>query len=189
MNKQIITIGRQCGSGGHLLGQTLAKTLGIPFYDKEAIEALTLRENAKEPSCTSLLFNLATGIYDGYLLTKPKEGDAVDGQAQCIRALADQGPCVIVGRCADHILRDRADCLRVFVYGSMEDRVRRMADREHLTEDEARRQIENKDFLRARHYRLITGQLWGQEANYDLTLNTSALDLDQCVASILAACQ
>lgn len=149
MNKQIITIGRQCGSGGHAIGKRLAQRLGIPFYDKDALETMTLRENTPEPSCTSLLFNLATGIYDGYLLTKPMEGDATAGLAQLIRDLADQGPCVIVGRCADYILQDRDDCLRVFVYGSMEDRVRRMADREHLTEDEARRQIENKDFLRA----------------------------------------
>lgn len=189
MNKQVITIGRQCGSGGHAIGERLAQRLGIPFYDKDALETMTLRENTPEPSCTSLLFNLATGIYDGYLLTKPTEGDATAGLAQLIRDLADRGPCVIVGRCADHILQDRADCLRVFVYGNMEDRVRRMADREHLTEDEARRQIENKDFLRARHYRLVTGQTWGQEENYDLTLNTSALDPDQCVEGILSACE
>ena len=193
MSKQIITIGRQCGSGGHIIGQEIAKKLGIPFYDKEFLENEGLRESAREPSCTSLLFGLATGMYDGYILSKSEElspAEQADAcQADLIRSLAEKGPCVIVGRCADFILRDRADCLKVFVHGDLEDRVQRLVTEDHLSQEEAQRQIRSKDSMRARHYQFVTDQPWGKSENYHLTLDSSELGIDRCIDLILACCQ
>ena len=193
MSKQIITIGRQCGSGGHIIGQEIAQKLGIPFYDKEFLETEAVREEAREPSSTSLLFSLATGMYDGYFLSKPEERSPAEQADACladlIRSLADQGPCVIVGRCADFILRDRADCLRVFVHGDLEDRVQRLVTEDHLSPEEAQRQIKSKDAMRARHYKFVTDQVWGRSENYHLTLDSSFLGIDRCIELILACCQ
>lgn len=188
MRKQIITIGRQCGSGGHIIGQEIAQRLGVPFYNKEFLETEAVREEVREPSSTSLLFSLATGMYDGYFLSKPEDRSPAE-QAELIRSLADQGPCMIVGRCADFILRDREDCLRVFIHGDLEDRVQRLIAEDHLPLEEAQRQVKSKDAMRARHYKFVTDQVWGRSENYHLTLDSSFLGIERCIELILACCQ
>ena len=189
MKKQIIAIGRQCGSGGYTIGREVAQRLSIPFYDKEYLDEKADEEAGHTPSCTSLLFSLATGMYDGYLLTKPSEAGLAAQQADLIRRLAAEGPCVIVGRCADHILRDREDCLRVFVCGDQDDRVNRMVTDEGLDPASAQRLVESKDAMRGRHYQYLTGKPWGKEENYDLVLDTTQLGLDRSIEKILEACE
>ena len=190
MKKQIIAIGRQCGSGGHTIGLELSQRLHIPFYDKEYLDAAADQEAGYTPSCTSLLFCLATGMYDGYLLTKPAgENSLAAHQAAIIQNLAQEGPCVIVGRCADHILRDREDCLRVFVQGDKDDRIHRMVTEEGLAPDSAQRLVESRDGMRRRHYENLTGKPWGDPQNYDLVLDTTQLGIDRCIERILEAYQ
>lgn len=189
MKKQIIAIGRQCGSGGYTIGRELAQRLNIPFYDKEYLDAAADQEAGHTPSCTSLLFCLTTGMYDGYLLTRPSGEGLAAHQSALIRRLADQGPCVFVGRCADYILRDREDCLRVFIHGDKGDRIHRLVTEEGLDPDSAQRLVESRDGMRSRHYQYLTGEVWGDEKNYDLILDSSALGLDRCMEQILAACE
>ena len=188
MKKQIIAIGRQCGSGGYTIGLELSQRLNIPFYDKEYLDATADAEAGYTPSCTSLLFCLATGMYDGYLLTKPAGEDALSAQqAALIRRLADEGPCVIVGRCADYILRDREDALRVFVHGDKDDRINRMVTEQGLDPDSAQRLVESRDGMRRRHYENLTGQPWGKVENYDMVLDTTQLGIDRSIEKILEA--
>ncbi len=189
MKKKIIAIGRQCGSGGYTIGRELAQRLEIPFYDKDYLDTAADAEANHTPSCTSLLFSLATGMYDGYLLNKAADHTLTDTQQNLIRKLADQGPCVIVGRCADHALKDREDCLRVFVCGDQDDRVHRLVTEENMTPDAAQRLVQSKDLMRGKHYQLVTGQPWGDPANYDLVLDSTQLGLDRCMEQILEACE
>lgn len=189
MKKQIITISRQSGSGGYLIGRELSERLGIPLYDKFFVEANACQGDDSAHSCTSLLFSLATGTYDGYLLDKPTEGDPTTYQGELVRRLADQGPCVFVGRCADYFLRGREDCLRIFLRGDMADRIERLVTRDGLTPDSAQRLAESRDAMRARHYNFLTDGVWGDPANYDLVLDSSELGLEACVEQILAACE
>ena len=190
MKKQIIAIARQCGSGGYTIGQELAARLGVPLYDKDYLDAHAHPDEGHVQSCTSLLFCLTTGMYDGYLLSKPVGETATDREADLIRRLADQGPCVFVGRCADYVLRDREDCLGVFVQGDKDDRIHRLVTEEKLFPDAAQRLVESRDKIRSTHYRNLTGGLtWGDPANYDLVLDTTQLGLDRSMEQILAACE
>lgn len=190
MKKQIIAISRQCGSGGYTIGEEIANRLGIPLYDKDYLDAHANSEEDHVQSCTSLLFCLTTGMYDGYLLSKPAGDDVTAQEAALIRRLADQGPCVFVGRCAEYVLRDRADCLGVFVRGELDDRIHRMVTEEKLFPDAAQRLVESRDKIRATHYKNLTnGQVWGDPANYDLVLDSSQIGIDRCIEQILAACE
>ncbi|MBR5533298.1 MAG: cytidylate kinase-like family protein, partial [Ruminiclostridium sp.] len=157
MRKQIITIGRQCGSGGFTIGKEIAQRLNIPFYDKDYLDAAADAEAGHTPSCTSLLFCLTTGMYDGYLLSGSADHTLTDTQQALIRRLADQGPCVIVGRCSDYALKDREDCLKVFLCGEEEDRIHRMVTDASLDHDSAQRLVQSKDMMRGKHYQLVTG--------------------------------
>ena len=190
MKKQIIAISRQCGSGGYTIAQELAARLGIPLYDKDYLDNHGYPDEDHVLSCTSLLFCLTTGMYDGYLLSKPVGEKTIEREANLIRSLADQGPCIFVGRCAEYVLRDREDCLRVFIQGDKDDRIHRMVTEEKLFPDAAQRLVESRDKIRSTHYRNLTGGLtWGDPANYDLVLDTTQLGLDRCMKEILAACE
>lgn len=191
MSKQIIAISRQCGSGGHTIGQELAKRLGVPFYDKAYLDRMAGDVENKDLSATNLLFTLSesTGMYDGYLLSKPESAAETRGEADIIRQLADQGPCVIVGRCADFVLKDREDCLRVFIHSDLESRVQRMVAEHEMSEDQARHLIRNKDALRSRHYNFACDIIWGKAENYHVTLDSCALGFDACIDLIKACCQ
>ena len=191
MSKQIIAISRQCGSGGHTIGQELAKRLGVPFYDKAYLDRLAGDEENKDLSATNLLFTLTetSGMYDGYLLSKDKDCASCRDEAAIIRNLADQGPCVIVGRCADFILQDRPDCLRVFIQSDLEARVRRMVEEHGMAEDQARHLIRNKDALRSRHYNFVCDTIWGKAENYHISLDSCDLGFDRCIDLIRACCQ
>lgn len=190
MKKQIIAITRQCGSGGYTMGKELAQRLNIPLYDKDYLDTHTSSGEDHVQSCTSLLFSLNSGMYDGYLLAQPGEDGESAREAALIRRLADQGPCVFVGRCAEHILRDRDDCLGVFICGDLDDRINRMVTEEGLSPDSAQRLVESRDRIRAVHYGYLTGgQVWGDPKHYDLVLDSSELGLDRCMEKILEACE
>ena len=190
MKKKIIAISRQCGSGGYTIGQELAARLGIPFYDKDYLDTHAHPDEDHVQSCTSLLFCLTTGMYDGYILSRAGGTPETDREAALIQRLADQGPCVFVGRCAEYVLRDREDCLGVFIQGDKDDRIHRMVTEEKLFPDAAQRLIESRDKIRATHYRNLTnGLTWGDPVNYDLVLDSTQLGLDRCMEQILEACE
>ena len=149
MGYKIITISRQCGSGGHTIGQALAEKLNIPQYDKKILEEVSRRsglaedviENEGEYSTSSKIFNIAMGVYNawdsGQRDTMPLREQINAYQTEFIREVADKGGCVIVGRCAEYILRERTDCLNVFIYGNQEERVKRVIEEHRVPDAEA----------------------------------------------------
>lgn len=201
MNKQIITIGRQCGSGGHTIGKMLSERLGIPLYDKEIIKTVSERsglsektvEQKGEYTTTSLLYNIATrGISAYNMLNKdslPLSDQINAYQTELIKELADKGPCVIVGRSADYILSEREDCLNVFIYGKLEDRMARVVKEHDVAEKDSKSHVLERDKKRSRYYKHITDQTWGLAENYDLCLNSSVLGIDKCVEIIVNCCK
>ena len=170
---QVITIGRQCGSGGHTIGSIVAERLGIPFYDKEIIKKVAERsglaeetvEREGEYSTTSLLFNVATRGISGFDVSDKNNmliRDIVNAyQTEYIKELAEKGPCVIVGRSADYILEDRDNCLNVFIHGDLADREKRVVEEHGVDPAEAAKHVLDRDKKRAKYYRHITDQVWG----------------------------
>ena len=176
----VITIGRQYGSGGSELGQILADKLGYAFYDKEIIEmtAGTTGYSSnyvgehQESLTNSLLYDLVNHMYTFPETESPKD-KIFDAQSKVIREIAAKGHCVIVGRCADQILKDRTDCLNVFLHAPLTNRIKRVLDKKSLTEKEAKNLILKEERRRADNYHYYTRQIWGASANYHLSLDTA----------------
>ena len=197
MKKQIITIGRQCGSGGHTIGKLVAEHLGIPFYDKRILEIVAQRSGLSEETVkeqgeytpNSLLYMIATNISYGYNLTSKENMPLPDQihafQTELIKELAEKESCVIVGREADYILQDCPDCFHVFVYGNLEDRKRRVISEHRVAANEAEAHVLGRDRKRAGHYKHYTDRTWGQASNYHLCMDSSYFGIDTCVEMIL----
>jgi cytidylate kinase len=198
VSSRIITIGRECGSGGHTIGKTVAARLGVSFYDKKLIELVAQRSGLSEEvireqgeyAAGSLLYELATNLSYGYMstdggMTLPDRIYAF--QSELIEELAGQEPCVIIGRCADYILRQRTDCLNVFIYAEKDDKVQRIIQRHQIDAKEAEKHIRERDKKRASHYFRYTDRNWGDMDNYDLCLNSGRLGIEKCVSMILDA--
>ncbi len=190
MKKRIITISREFGSGGHSLGELVAKKLGIAFYDQELIEKAVektgfshefVQEAGEYASSTSkLLFNMTlASSYSAVGL--PSNYDKIyAAQNNIIRSLADEDSCVIVGRCADYILRKREDCLNVFVHADLESRKKRVLERYgEQPKKSIEKRLEEKDKKRSLYYKHYTGNDWGDSRNYHLSVNTSAVGLER----------
>lgn len=198
--KIIITIARQYGSGGREIGEKVAELLSIPCYDRELITMSAQNENinpeiaerADEVAANSLLYTLAVGSnsfgaahHFGY--TMPINDRLFVLQSDLIRRLADKESCVIVGRCADYVLREHPNRLSVFVYADLEDRKKRVASRHDMTESKALDLINKTDRRRASYYNFYTGSKWGRYDNYHLALNSSTFGIDE-TASLIAEC-
>lgn len=197
--KKIITIGRELGSGGRTIGKMVANKLGIPYYDHELIDAAVEKsglstafvETTEQKVTSSLLYNLAMGTAYGYGILKdadkrtlPLSEQVYVAQKETIRSFAEKGSCVIVGRCADHILSDRDDVLKVFVYADKNKRAERCVNEYGLSQNSALKQIERSDKERSRHYNCFTDKTWGERINYDLLLNSGELGLEACAKII-----
>lgn len=175
----VITIGRQYGSGGSELGQILADKLGYAFYDKEIIEmtAGTTGYSSnyvgehQESLTNSLLYDLVNHMYTFPETESPKD-KIFDAQSKVIQEIAAKGHCVIVGRCADQILKGRTDCLNVFLHAPLTNRIKRVMSKKNLTEKEAKNLILREERRRADNYHYYTRQIWGASANYHLSLDT-----------------
>lgn len=183
----IITIEREFGSGGHLIGEKLAEQLQIPFYDEAIIERAALKsgfdknfiEKQEQKINNSLLFNIATsGFYSGGTL----HDQIFIAERDAIVEMAQTGACVIVGRCADYILRDKYNCMNIFVHADKEDRVKRVVEEYGVKGENVSAIVDKTDKQRARHYQYYSDQLWGAAENYHLTLNTSRFSIDQAVS-------
>lgn len=188
MSIPVITISREYGSGGRAIGEKLAKELGIPFYNKELI-LMAAKESglseeyikkAEQQKSTSFLYGLYMGAQQ-----LPMNDQIFLIQSKIIREIAEKGPCVIVGRCADYVLRD-ADVrlLRVFVSAPEEQRIARKMEQEHLTQPQAVRLLRKMDKQRRKYYETYTHHVWGDSTNYDLCIDTSTCTLDEAAARI-----
>ena len=198
MAKNIITIARQYGSGGREIGEKLAKKLNIPYYDKELIAMAAKQsgfseevfEKADERATNSLLYSLMMGSYTfgGNITTfndMPINDKLFLIQADIIKKAAQEGPCVIVGRCADYVLRDRKDCVNVFVHSDLASRIKRSTEQYGLPAAKAGDEILKIDKQRATYYRYYSEKKWGRAENYDLSLRSDSIGLDHCVDLII----
>ena len=198
--KIIITIARQYGSGGREIGERVAKLLGIPLYDKELItDAATkgslnedIIKKADESAANSLLYTLAMGsnvlgttMHFGYKM--PLNDKLFILQSEVIKEYAKNGSCVIIGRCADYVLRDEPNILRLFIYGDLDHRQARVLERHpELKSSQVIDVINKTDKRRSSYYNFYTGNKWGKYDNYDMAINSSTLGIDH-TAQVIAA--
>lgn len=195
MAYNILTVSREFGSGGHSIAEKVAKRLEIPFYDREIVDKIAVEtgfspefiaeesEYAKSRSIFAYAFAFkgAPGIMGGlspwdYLWTVQKK---------VILEVAEKGPCVIIGRCADHILKDRNDVLHVFIHADKEYRAERVITHYGETDTPALKRLEEKDGKRGYHYRHFTDKVWGMSQNYHLSLDSHVMGEERCVDLIV----
>jgi cytidylate kinase len=194
--KRVITVSREFGSGGRSIGRMVAEKLGYAFYDSELVEEVAkrsgfspefIKESGEYASTRhSLLFSLATAnqfTANGLSVTDRLYLE----QSKIIEELAEKGGCVIVGRCADYILRDRTDALHVFIHANMECRAERIVERYGQSDKSPEKRLTEKDQKRKVYYKNYTGRNWGEAQNYDLCLNSSTLGLEACAEFIVRA--
>lgn len=187
----IITIGRQFGSAGREIGQKVAAQFGIQCLDKELLSRAAkesglceeMLENHDERPTNSFLYNLVMDTYSfGYnsssFVDMPISHKVFLAQFDAIKKIADEGPCVIVGRCADYALADYKNHVSLFIYGDMEHKVKRIMERYDLSEAKAREMIIKKDKQRQSYYNYYSSKKWGRADSYDLCINSSVLGLD-----------
>ncbi len=198
--KTIITIGREFGSGGHQIGKILADDLGIPYYDKELLERAAkdsglckeIFENQDEKPTSSFLYSLVMDSYSfGYssnvMNDMPLNQKVFLAQFDSIKQLAKEGPCVIIGRCADYALEDNPNLLSVFIHADMDARVRRIANIYGMTANKASDRIRKNDKSRSSYYNYYTCKEWGNADSYDLCINSAKYGIDGTVELLKAA--
>lgn len=196
MNK-VITISRQYGSGGREIGAKLAAKLGIPFYDNELITraakesgfAEAAFENAESKASNSLLYSIAMGMnsygnQDLGFSHLSLDDRIYLAQSDVIRKVAAEGPCVIVGRCANYILKDMPNVVNVFVWADMDFRIERSIRIDNLSPNKAEESILKIDKRRANYYNYHASEKWGRAENYHLSLKSSYIGIDNCVECI-----
>ncbi len=196
----VITISRQFGSGGHEVGERLARQLDVPFYDK-ALIAMAAKQSglseevfahADEKATSSLLYSMVMGNYSfGARVPGINEMPINDKlfiiQSDIIKKAAAEGPCVVIGRCADYILREHGNCMNVFVHANKEDRVRRSIAKKDCEERKAADFVTKKDKQRANYYNFYSNKRWDDLQNYDITIDTSRFTLDEAVELLIDA--
>ena len=194
--KNVIAIGRQFGSGGHDIGKVLAEKLGYDFYDAEIIQMTAgttgytpefVKKN-EEIMTNSLLYDLVNQMYLNIDRQDEAPKDKIfEAECQVVRDLAKKGNCVIVGRCADYVLRNSGNCLKVFFSAPLVSRIRRVAQRQNITEGEAKATVQKNEKLRADNYRYYTRRMWGAAGNFDLSLNTDLGEefIENCIRSAM----
>ena len=189
----VITIGRQYGSGGRELGQILAKKLGFEFYDEELVTMAAEKNKmhkdilraVDEKATKSLLYTLVTGsdlrfMNSSIQYEMPINDKLFITQSEIIKNLADKSSCVIVGRCADYVLRDSAQkCLHLFIYADLEDRIKRISQKYDLTPEKAKDKIHKIQKSRKAYCNYYSNREWGNVSNYDLCVNTGKLGLEK----------
>ena len=194
--KNVIAIGRQFGSGGHDIGKALAEKLGYDFYDAEIIQMTAgttgytpeFVKKKEEIMTNSLLYDLVNQMYLNIDRQDEAPKDKIfEAECQVVRNLAKKGNCVIVGRCADYVLRNSGNCLKVFFSASLVSRIRRVAQRQNISEGEAKATVQKNEKLRADNYRYYTRRMWGAAGNFDLSLNTDLGEeyIENCIRSAM----
>lgn len=198
MSKQIITVSREFGSGGRTVGKRVAELLGVPYYDKELVKQVAVATGFDEKFVeqqgedASPWKNLFSYAFAGMGSRHPMNGLSADDflwviQCKVILDLADKGPCVIVGRCADYVLRDRPDCLHTFFHADTAFRADRIVRLYGERPEKPEKRLKEKDDKRRAYYRHYTGHQWGLAENYDICLDSGRLGIDQCVDILVNA--
>lgn len=194
-SNRIITISREFGSGGRTIGKEVAAKLGIPCYDSELIEKIAAQSGfAKEYIEKYSEYALSDKLYENAVAGRGTDGQSSAdkiwlAQKKVITDLAEKGPCVIVGRCADYILRDIADCLTIFIHASDEQRAERIVSVYGQREEAPAQRLHDKDKKRRAYYELYTDTQWGQADNYALCLDSGKIGIPKCVDMIAALYQ
>jgi cytidylate kinase len=196
MEKKIITISREFGSGGRTIGRLVAEKLGIPFYDKELVDHIALESGfapnfveehgEHAPGKSIFAYAFAQQSAPGALYGLSTADFVWNVQCNVILQLAEKGPCVIVGRNADYILKDRPDCLHAYIHASTEFRADRIVKLYGESEKSPEARLQEKDKRRRVNYHHYTGRTWGTAQNYDICLDSSTLGIEKCVDIILS---
>ena len=200
MTNTIVTVGRQFGSGGRYVARLLAEKLGIPFYDKELLAEVSkdsgldkeLLEEHDEKNARNFLFSMMSGTQSigdsgAMYMDMPLNHRIFLAQFDTIRRIASEGPCVIVGRCADYVLRDQEHVLNVFIKASQEERIRRVVEYYGVDPLKAEERLRKADKQRASYYNYYATGTWGNVENYDLCVDTGSLGITGAV-ELLAEC-
>lgn len=194
MKKRVITISRQFGSGGHSIGKSLAEQLDISYYDKEILDRIASEtgfapgfiEKTSEYAAAnnSLLWNLVMKHSPSHVPEDNPADVIYFAQAKIIKELAQKEPCVIVGRCSDYILRDREDCLHIFICADKHSRAKRILEQYGDNGKPIEKRMDDKDTRRKIYYSHYTDRVWGAPVNYHATLNSGELGEDTCIQII-----
>ena len=188
MKQGIITISREFGSGGRTIGKAVARKLGIPCYDAELITEMAKQSGFAEDYVREAGEYAPGGLLNSMVTSRaggPTNEDILwQIQYNMVAQLAKKGPCVIVGRCGDYILRDRPDVLKVFVHADMAFRAKRIVEVYGQREESPEQRLKDKDKRRSTYYRFYTGRKWGQLDTYDLMLNSGVLGIEKCTERI-----
>ena len=186
-NGFVITIGRQSGCGGGIVGKTLADSLGIEYYDKKIIHQLIADDCGIDEDLVSELMERKGSSFIPGAATYGKSGSLEEqvflSKVKIIKELADNHSCVIVGKCADYILRDYENVLNVFLYGTYEERIRRLVEDYKEYDSITEKELKHQDKHRAKYYEFFTGRKWGDQDNYDVMINTK-LGLNETAAML-----
>ena len=188
MKNRIVTISREFGSGGRTIGKAVAQKLGIPCYDAEIIHKIAQESGFSEGYIREAGEYTPGGVLDNLFSNRaygPTNEDYLwNIQYNLITELAQKEACVIVGRCADYILRDTADCLKVFIHADMDFRSKRIVEVYGERENSPEQRIKDKDKRRRAYHRFYTNRKWGQSQNYHITLDSGVLGLERCAEII-----
>ncbi len=195
--KSVITVGRQYGCGGRAICKKLSEALGIPFYDRELIEYASNKsgissdvlEQYDEKATNSLLYSLSLSSYSHlgssfHAPNLPLNDQLFIAQSEAIKELAEKGPCIILGRCSDYVLKERDDVLKVFLYCDEDIRIKTTSERLGIPESKAKDIVKKTDKRRASYYNYYTQLKWGDIKNFDLALNSKVGD-DKVVEMII----
>ena len=199
MKKNIITISRQFGSGGRTVGHLIAEKLGIPFYDKELVDHIALESGfapkfveehgEHSPGRSILSYAFAPQGVPGVMNGLSTADFLWNIQCGAIMQLAEKGPCVIVGRNADYILKDRKDCFHAFIYADKEFRAERIVRLYGESDKSPLARLQDKDKRRSVNYQHYTGRIWGASENYDICLNTGTIGVETAAGIIVSLIQ
>lgn len=195
MKNKVVTIGREFGSGGHEIGNLLATRLDIPLYDNNLVRMVAEKLDIREETARAVDETTLNSFLKGFVLSsleytssikknessQPLSEQVYELQCEIIRKLAGRGPCVFVGRCADYVLKDQAECINVFICADMEDRIKRIAGRYDLSERKAEDKIKKIDRERRNYYESHTGLFWGDIDSHQMLLNVSRLGIEKTV--------
>ena len=193
-DKIILTIGRQFGSGGREIGQKLSEALGIAYYDKELLSAAAKESGlceevfarADERASSGMSYAFSMGFSYMGILTPYNDILSNDElfriQSDAIRNIAEKESCILVGRCADYILRDNPACISFFIHNTMENRIQRLVEGLNITVEEAKEKISKIDKSRAAYYNYYTNKVWGMASSYNFSIDASELGIAETVA-------
>lgn len=194
MSKKIITVSRQFGSGGREIAKRLSEELNIPYFDNEIIRLAAEKsgysremfEQSDQKPTGSLLYSMSLFAANGVGFDLPLSDKVFLVQSEVIKEAADKGSCIIVGRCANYVLRDYENVTSLYIHAPLSKRIERAVSVYNVEADKAKETVTKNDKRRAAYYNFYTSQKWGQSENYDLTINSARLGIDGTVSVLKA---